>query len=81
MSDTYTILYDPSDVFYKYALVTPDGTVCNWSTQLDNLSIIKGDTNMQSDDYWQSRRYCKLTIPITVTTEQQLLDLYPELLI
>lgn len=78
MSDTYTILYDPTSVFYKYALVKPDGTVCNWSAHLDNLSTTKGDNHMQSFDYPTYYGFAKLTLPNWVTTEEQLIHLHPE---
>ena len=81
MSDTITILYAPTANFFKFALVKPNGDVCEWSSSLTELSTRKGDSWMQSDGYWQSRTYCKLRIPATVTTEQQILALYPELLI
>ncbi len=78
MSDTYTILYDPSVTFYKYALVTPEGIVCNWSSYLDNLSTTKADNHMQSLDHPAYFGYIKLTLPNWVTTEEQLKYLYPE---
>ena len=81
MSDTYTILFDPIGVFYKYALVKPDGTVCQWSSKLNNLSTVKGDYCMQSPTYAKDRNYVKLVVPNWVTTREQLLQLYPEVLI
>lgn len=82
MSDTYTVLYDVNpNRYYKYALVKPDGTVCQWSPTLDNLSTVKGDYRMQSPTYYTYYGYAKLTLPNWVTTEEQLLQLHPEVLI
>ena len=82
MSDTYTILFDPHPLrYYKYALVTPDEVVCQWSSKLDNLSTIKGDYSMQSPTYTKNCGYVKLVVPNWVTTREQLLQLYPEVLI
>lgn len=82
MSDTYTILYDPSpNRYFKYALIKPDGTVCQWSPRLDNLSTAKGDYSMQSPTYHTNYGYLKLTLPSWVTTKEQLVQVYPELFV
>jgi hypothetical protein len=82
MSDTYTILFDPNpNNYFKYALIRPDGTVCQWSPTLDNLSTAKGDYSMQSSTYGKDRNYVKLVVPSWVTNREQLLQLYPEVLI
>ena len=78
MSDIYTILYDPSVVFFRYALVKPDGTVCVWSNDLSNLPTAEGSADVQSPDYQTHRGYIKLTLPSRVTTEEQFRNLYPE---
>lgn len=78
MSDIYTILYDPNVTFYKYALVTPDGTVCVWGNCLGNLPTTGGSADIQSPDYQTHRGYIKLTLPSRVTTEEQFRNLYPE---
>ena len=82
MSDTYTILFDPNPLrYYKYALVTPDEVVCQWSPYLNNLYTTKGDSHMQSSTYCKDYGYVKLVVPSWVTTREQLLQLYPEVLI
>ncbi len=81
MSDTYTILFYPKALYYKYALVKPDGTVCNWSNSLSNLCTTKGDSYMQSPTYHSYNGYHKLTLPNSAITDQHIRHLYPEFFI